>query len=244
MALKPLHPSARTTWALRKRIQHSEDSDRALAAKLGLNVKTVAKWRKRSSADDAPMGPRRVAPTSLNALEEAFVVVARKMTRASLDQLLSALRRQLPSLSRSALYRCQRKWGVNRIPRRLRAAPSVVQSAALLRIFLHTCLNEDGEPAHLLTAVNGTQDWLHACAFDEFGAPEAKRFLDEILEQADFHVGSIVTGPHVAFCDPAAPEKAWHLFPTVCRKRGVAPIVDMSLPGEPAPVAPGWKDVD
>jgi DNA-binding transcriptional regulator YiaG len=41
------HPSARTTRAMRREIQQSEESDRALAARLGINPKTVAKWRGR-----------------------------------------------------------------------------------------------------------------------------------------------------------------------------------------------------
>jgi hypothetical protein len=43
------------------------------------------------------------------------------------------------------------------------------------------------------------------------------------------------------FCDPQAPEATWHRFPAVCRKIGVIPVVDVSLPGEPAPVVAGWK---
>jgi hypothetical protein len=115
---RSLHPRARTTRAQRKRIQASEDSDRALAAKLHVNVKTVAKWRRRRSTDDAPMGPRR-APW-FNEAAEALIVVVRKFARLPLERELAALRRLMPDLSRSALYRCQRKWGVNRVPRRLR----------------------------------------------------------------------------------------------------------------------------
>jgi hypothetical protein len=51
-----LHGSARTTAALRRTIQHSQESIARLAQRYDLNVKTVAKWCKRTSVEDAPMG--------------------------------------------------------------------------------------------------------------------------------------------------------------------------------------------
>ena len=45
-----LHGSATTTAAVRRAIQHSQESLRALAKRYGINPKTVAKWRKRASA--------------------------------------------------------------------------------------------------------------------------------------------------------------------------------------------------
>jgi transposase-like protein len=51
-----LHGSATTTEAVRRAIQHSQESLRALAKRCGINQKTVAKWRKRSSLADLPTG--------------------------------------------------------------------------------------------------------------------------------------------------------------------------------------------
>jgi transposase-like protein len=53
-----LHGSARTTEAVRRAIQHSQESLRALAKRYGINQKTVAKWKRRSSVSDQPMGPK------------------------------------------------------------------------------------------------------------------------------------------------------------------------------------------
>jgi len=52
-----LHGSATTTAAIRRAIQHSQESLRALATRYGINQKTVAKWRHRGSTDDLPTGP-------------------------------------------------------------------------------------------------------------------------------------------------------------------------------------------
>ena len=47
-----LHGSARTTAAVRRAIQHSQASLRTLAARYGINPKTVAKWKKRTAVAD------------------------------------------------------------------------------------------------------------------------------------------------------------------------------------------------
>jgi transposase-like protein len=52
-----LHGGATTTAAIRRAIQHSQESLRALAKRYGVNPKTVAKWRNRSSVTDRPTGP-------------------------------------------------------------------------------------------------------------------------------------------------------------------------------------------
>ena len=48
------HGSATTTAAVRRAIQHSQESLRALAKRYGINQKTVAKWKKRTSVADLP----------------------------------------------------------------------------------------------------------------------------------------------------------------------------------------------
>ena len=50
-----LHGCATTTEAVRRAIQRSEESVRALAKRHGLSPTTVQKWRKRASVSDAPM---------------------------------------------------------------------------------------------------------------------------------------------------------------------------------------------
>lgn len=59
-----LHGSATTTHAIRAAIQRSKAPLKELAARYGLNQKTVAKWRKRSFLEDAPMGPKAPRSTS------------------------------------------------------------------------------------------------------------------------------------------------------------------------------------
>jgi hypothetical protein len=52
-----LHRSARTTEVLRRAIQHSQESLRALDRRHGVNQKTITKWKKRESTADRRTGP-------------------------------------------------------------------------------------------------------------------------------------------------------------------------------------------
>src|ERR1700736_1518302 len=111
-----LHGSATTTKAIRRAIQRSQESLRALAKRHGINPKTVAKWRKRSSVADLPTGPRQPASTVLSAEEEAIVVAFRRYTLLPLDDCLYGLQPTIPHLTRSSLHRCLKRHGISRLP--------------------------------------------------------------------------------------------------------------------------------
>lgn len=67
-----LHGSTRTTEAIRRAIQHSQESLKVLAERHGINAKTVAKLKKRTFVHDAPMSPKEPASTVLTKEEEAM----------------------------------------------------------------------------------------------------------------------------------------------------------------------------
>ena len=112
-----LHGSARTTPRVRAELQASQETTRTLAARYGLNPKTVAKWRRRTSTADARMGPSQPRSSVLTEAEEAIVVEFRRRTLLPLDDVLGCLRETIPALSRSALHRCLRRHGISRLPR-------------------------------------------------------------------------------------------------------------------------------
>jgi transposase-like protein len=91
-----LHGSATTTEAIRRAIQRSQESLRALAKRYGINQKTVAKWRKRSSLADLPTGPTKPKSTVLSTEEEAIIVAFRRHTLLPLDDCLYSLQATIP----------------------------------------------------------------------------------------------------------------------------------------------------
>ena len=83
-----LHGCATTTAAVRRAIQHSQESLRELARRYGINPKTVAKWKKRGSVADVPTGPKDAKSTVLSAEEEAIIVAFRRHTLLPVDDCL------------------------------------------------------------------------------------------------------------------------------------------------------------
>jgi len=80
-----LHGSARTTAALRRAIQDSQASLKELAGRYGINAKTVAKWRKRSSVEDAVMGPKQPHSTVLTEEQEMLLEYRKTILNALKD---------------------------------------------------------------------------------------------------------------------------------------------------------------
>ncbi|BAF89791.1 integrase [Azorhizobium caulinodans ORS 571] len=78
-----LHRCATTTDAVRRAIQHSQESLRARAKRDGINQKTAPRWKQRNSVADLPTGPKAPKSTVLSGEEEAIIVAFRHHTHPS-----------------------------------------------------------------------------------------------------------------------------------------------------------------
>lgn len=107
---------ATTTEAVRRAIQNSEESLRVLAKRHGINRKTVAKWKKRTSVADLPTGPKDARSTVLSLDEEATIVAFRRYALFPPDDCLHALQPGIPHLTRSSLHRCLQRHDISRLP--------------------------------------------------------------------------------------------------------------------------------
>jgi transposase len=99
-----------------ERRPHHQESLRGLAKRYGVNPKTVAKWKKRTSAADLPTGPKQPRSTVLSAEEEAVVVAFRRHTLLPLHDCLYALQPTIAHLTRSSLHRCLQRHEISRLP--------------------------------------------------------------------------------------------------------------------------------
>ena len=112
-----LYGCATTTEAIRRPIQHSQESSMWLAKRYGINPKTVAKWRKRTTVSDTRTGPTDPKSTVLTIEEEAIIVAFRKHTLLPLDDCLYTLQPTISHLTRSSLHRCLQRHGISRLPK-------------------------------------------------------------------------------------------------------------------------------
>ena len=90
------------TEAVRRAIQGSQESLRALARRYGVNQKTVAKWKRREHVRDQKTGPKEPRSTVLSLEQEAVIVAFRRHTLLPLDDCLYALQATIHGLRRSS----------------------------------------------------------------------------------------------------------------------------------------------
>ncbi|BAF89847.1 integrase [Azorhizobium caulinodans ORS 571] len=111
-----LHRCATTTDAVRRAIQHSQESLRARAKRDGINQKTAPRWKQRNSVADLPTGPKAPKSTVLSVEEEAIIVAFRHHTLLPRDDCLYALQATIPHLTRTSLNCCLQRQGISRLP--------------------------------------------------------------------------------------------------------------------------------
>ena len=110
-----LHQQARTTPAIRREIQSSPLSERALARLYNTTRSTIRKWKQRDAVEDASHRPHNLH-TTLTPAQERIVVYLRTALHLPLDDLLAVTREFLnPAVSRSGLDRCLRRHGVSNL---------------------------------------------------------------------------------------------------------------------------------
>jgi len=225
-----LHGSATTTAAVRRAIQHGQESLRALAKRCGINQKTVAKWKRRASAADLPTGPKQAKSTVLSVEDEAIVVAFRRRASPPLDDCLYALQPTLPHLTRSSPHRCPRRRGISRLPqvegeasvkRKFKAYP-----IGYFHIDIAEVRTEQGK-LYLFVAIDRTSKF----AFVELREKAVRR----LIAAAPYKIHTALTDNGTHFATPgnassAAPdikaaiatgEPVWHAFEYACARHDI-----------------------
>lgn len=216
-----LHGSARTTEAVRRTIQHSQASLNALATQHGINPKTVAKWRKRDFAHDAPMGPKEVRSTVLTPEEEAAIVAFRKYTRLPLDDCLYALQPSLPHLTRSSLHRCLQRHGISRLPEVEGDKPAKKKFKAYPIGYFHIDIAEvqtDEGRLYLFVAIDRTSKFAYAELHPKATRVIAKDFLCNLVVAVPYTIHTILTDNGIQFAKRQGTEAYWDIpFDRICK---------------------------
>ena len=205
-----LHGSARTTPRVRAELQTSEESTRALATCYGLNPKTVAKWRARSTTADAAMGPHDPRCTVLSPVEEAMIVEFRRRTLLPLDDDMGCLRDAIPRLTRSALHRCLQRHGISRLPASEDKTPKRGRFAQTRIGFVHvdSCeLRLAGGKLIMFLAIDRVSKFTVVEFHPDAGKMEGAAFLRHVVATFPYALHTVLTDNGMAFADlPKKPQ--------------------------------------
>jgi transposase InsO family protein len=226
-----LHSSARTTPRIRAELQASQEAARTLAARYGLNPKTVAKWRGRTTTADQPMGPVRPRSTVLTEAEEAIVVEFRRRTLLPLDDVLGCLRESIPKLTRSALHRCLVRHGISRLPKDGESTSKRGRFAETRIGYVHIDHCElrlaEGK-LHMFLAIDRVSKFTYVAFFDAATKMNGAAFLREVIAAFPYAIHTVLTDNGMAFADLPknrnGPTRRWlgaHIFDRVCREHSI-----------------------
>src|SRR6202012_2446264 len=186
-----LHGSATTTEAVRRAIQHSQASLRALAKRHGVNPKTVAKWKARNSVADLRTGPKEPRSTVLTVEEEAVVVAFRRHTLLPLDDCLYALQPTIPHLTRSSLHRGLKRHGISRLPEVEGSKPSKKKFKAYPIGYFHIDIAEvqtaEGK-LYLYVAIDRTSKFAFVRLGKKTGRTSASAFLEALIAAVPYKI--------------------------------------------------------
>jgi hypothetical protein len=232
VARRKTHSCATTTPQVRRAIQASDETNIVLAKRHGVNRKTIAKWKAREFIFDYRMGPKNPRAGLLTQNEEAIILAYRWHTRLALDDAHLRLRRLIPKLSRSTLYRCLKRHGLSRIGSTETCPP--LSTAALkgpyrFEITAHEVVVPDPVLGLIFPVILAVEEITkHVYAEVVAATPQnAAAFLVNLVAQCPETIIAVVTDIRPAFADWSAgfnqdmASVGPHPFALACRARGI-----------------------
>lgn len=177
---------------------------RPLSRELGINPKTVAKWRKRATVEDLKTGPKSPHSTTLTESEEAMVVAFRRHTLLPLDDCLYALQPSIPHLTRSTLHRCLQRHGISRLPDIDGDKPKRQRFKRYPIGFFHIDIAEvqtaEGK-LYLFVGIDRTSKFAVTQLVDTADKKTTWEFLEYLLEAVPYRIHTILTDNDIQFAD-------------------------------------------
>jgi len=218
--------SACTTAAVRRALQHSQESLGRLAERYHVNPKTVAKGNKRPHVHDAPLGPKHPCSPVLRQEEEALIVGFRKHTLLPLDDCLSGLQATLPHVTRSALHRGLTRHGITRLPdlegdkpANKPFKPYPIGSFHIDRAEVRT---EEGKLS-LFVAIDRACTFADAERHNEANNMLAAQCLRHLIAAVPDKIHPVLTDNGMQFTNRQRDHYALHhIFDVVCHEHGIA----------------------
>nr|WP_246638477.1 IS481 family transposase [Rhizobium laguerreae] len=203
---------------------------RALSKRYGINQKTVAKWKKRTSIADLPTGPKEPKSTVLSTEDEAIIIAFRRHTLLPLDDCLYSLQATIPHLTRSSLHRCLQRHGISRLIDIDGDKPAKKKFKAYPIGYFHIDIAQvqtaEGK-LQLFVAIDRTSKFAFAHLEESANIHTAAAFLKALVKAVPYKIHTVLTDNGIQFCDlpsrrngPTA-RLRMHMFDRTCRTHGI-----------------------
>lgn len=195
---------------------------------MGINPKTVAKWRKRSTVEDLETEPKKPRSTVLTEAEEAMIVAFRRHTLLPMDDCLYALQPSIPHLSRSALHWCLQRHGISRLPDVEGDKPKRQKFKRYPIGYFHIDIAEvqtaEGK-LYLFVGIDRTSKFAVTRLVEKADRKTAWEFLKHLLKTVTYRIHTILTDNGIQFAEqPRNRNTAYSRqmrFDMICEANGI-----------------------
>ncbi|ACE06311.1 hypothetical protein Aasi_0952 [Candidatus Amoebophilus asiaticus 5a2] len=224
-----LHKCARTTEKIRREIQLSKESIATLATRYGVNRKTIAKWKNRTSCQDTPMGPKVRRSKVLTQQEEQVVIAFRKLTQLPLDDCLYTLQETIPHLSRSTLHRCFQRHGCPKLEKvqdkgKMAKKHFKEHPIGYFHIDIAEVQTAQGR-LYLFVGIDRTSKFCLARLYEFASKSAAVGFLQDLIAFVPYKIHKILTDNGVQFTNITNRKEGElaleHMFDRICEQEGI-----------------------
>jgi hypothetical protein len=175
-----------------------------LSRGMGINPKTMAKWRKRETVEDMKTGPSKPRSTVLTEAEKAMVVAFRRHTLLPLADCLYALQPAIPHLTRSALHRCLQRHGISGVPDIECGKPKRRKFKRYPIGFFHIDIAEvqtAEDKLFLFVGIDQTSKLAVAQLVVDADRKTAWKFLQHMLETPPYQAQTVLTDNGIQFAE-------------------------------------------
>jgi hypothetical protein len=175
------HSNAKTNQHVRAAIQSSTLKNIELAENFGVNVKTIAKYKKRTFTVDKSSKPNQIH-YRLTELEKEIIIIVRRATWMELDDIVDTVSLQIPSANRSNLYLTLLAKGINRVPEEKKRETKKFKEyePGYLHIDVTYLPKLPGVKYYLFVAIDRATRLLHYKIYENKTAVNAVNFLEEV----------------------------------------------------------------
>jgi len=203
-----------------------------LARRVGVSVSTIARWKKRSSVEDAWHTPQRLQ-TTLTPAQESVVLALRTTLGLSLDDLLAVVREFIhPTITRASLHRMLKRHGVSSREARRVERPKAKPFKAYEPGFVHVDVKylpqmaDETSRRYLFVAIDRATRWVFVRIYASKSAANARRFLKDLHKAAAFRIRTILTNNGKEFTDRFITQgertpTGQHQFDQLCAELGI-----------------------
>lgn len=194
------HDNAKTNIHIRQHLQSSEDNNEDNARRFCVSTQTVSKWKNRDFTSDLSSRPHNIK-YALSELEEALIVSLRTTAWLPIDEILDTLVGLNPEVSRSAVYRCLVREGINKVPIEVKEKSRMFKEydPGYLHIDVTYLPKLDGKKTYLFVAIDRATRLMYYKVYNTKSARSTECFMEECLEFFPFKITHILTDNGLEF---------------------------------------------